>query len=224
MIIDFHAHILPGVDHGSASLENSIKQLSAAKLAGIEVVVATSHFYPDKNEMESFLEKRSDAYEILKPSLKQFEITCILGAEVALCEGLENLKDLQKLCIEGTPYMLLEMPFRHITDRLVNTVVAIQEMGIKPILAHINRYSIKNVWRLLELGVLAQLNVEAFAGFRNRHKYISYIDKGMIHVLGSDSHIDRMESYPQFAKALKKLGQSRVENLMQQAAELLNLS
>jgi protein-tyrosine phosphatase len=46
MIIDFHAHILPGLDHGCKDLTTAVTQLKMAKKAGIDVVVATSHFYP----------------------------------------------------------------------------------------------------------------------------------------------------------------------------------
>ena len=48
-LVDYHAHILPGCDHGSDGTETSKRQLEAAKAAGIETVCATSHFYPDRN-------------------------------------------------------------------------------------------------------------------------------------------------------------------------------
>ena len=62
MMIDFHSHILPKVDHGSNSLETSIKQLELAKKYGVTDVVATSHFYPQSNCDSAFLDRRDAAF------------------------------------------------------------------------------------------------------------------------------------------------------------------
>ena len=64
-IIDFHSHILPGVDHGSKSLDTSLSQLKLMEKMGIDVAVATSHFYPHREEIDAFLEKRERAAELL---------------------------------------------------------------------------------------------------------------------------------------------------------------
>ena len=57
MYTDFHAHILPGMDHGSTSTETTRNQLSAAKELGISTIVATSHFYPDIHRVGSYLRR-----------------------------------------------------------------------------------------------------------------------------------------------------------------------
>ena len=55
MIVDFHSHILPRADHGSDSIETTQKQLQMIAEAGTEAVVATPHFYPDKDTPSAFL-------------------------------------------------------------------------------------------------------------------------------------------------------------------------
>ena len=55
MRIDFHAHVLPHADHGSTSVESSIKQIEEAKKAEVDFIVATPHFYPNKHNLYSFL-------------------------------------------------------------------------------------------------------------------------------------------------------------------------
>lgn len=223
MRIDFHAHILPEIDHGSSSIESSRKQLKLAKEVGIDLIVATPHFYPDQTRLEPFLEKRKIAYEKALPLFKEYQIKSMLGAEVALCEGLENLEGIEKLCIEGTKLMLLELPFRSMTERLLNTIYEIQTMGIMPVLAHINRYSRSCVVPTLDLGVAAQLNAEAISKFRTRRRYVYCVDDNIVQALGSDAHEDREKAYLEFDKALKIIGPEREKILMQRAAELLNL-
>ena len=95
-LVDYHAHILPGCDHGSDGTETSKRQLEAAKAAGIETVCATSHFYPDKENLDRFLARRTDCFEKLKAVRGNFpEIR--LGAEVLLCEGFEHFENIEKL-------------------------------------------------------------------------------------------------------------------------------
>ncbi|MBR5480026.1 MAG: histidinol-phosphatase [Clostridia bacterium] len=223
MRIDFHAHILPHADHGSSSVESSVKQLEEAKKAGVDFIVATPHFYPYKHNVDSFLHRRNRGYEKIKTKLDELQIQCRLGAEVMLCEGLENLEGLEKLCIDGTPVMLLELPFREITPRLITSVCNIMEMGIVPILAHIDRYTVKNVNSVLRVGTASQLNAEAFFRIFKRGKAIKAVKHGVIQALGSDAHEDRMNCYSEFARALKKIGPEHESRIMQSAADLLNI-
>ena len=56
--LDYHAHILPGCDHGSSSVDMSLKQINMAKEAGVQTICATPHFYPHKESVSSFIESR----------------------------------------------------------------------------------------------------------------------------------------------------------------------
>lgn len=56
--LDYHAHILPGCDHGSDGLATSLKQVEMAASAGVKTICATPHFYPHKESVESFLRRR----------------------------------------------------------------------------------------------------------------------------------------------------------------------
>ena len=64
-MIDFHSHILPGIDDGSKSVEMSIKMLRREAQQGISRVVATPHFYPQTDNPERFLRRRAEAERIL---------------------------------------------------------------------------------------------------------------------------------------------------------------
>lgn len=109
--LDYHAHILPGCDHGSDGLATSLKQVEMAASAGVKTICATPHFYPHKESVESFLRRRKKTAGLLLRELPENAPLIQLGAEVLICDGMERLDGLNRLCREGTNELLLEMPF-----------------------------------------------------------------------------------------------------------------
>ena len=109
--LDYHAHILPGCDHGSSSVDMSLKQMDMAKEAGIQTICATPHFYPHKESVSSFIERRRQTADNLWAQIPADAPRVLLGAEVLICDGMERLNGLRELCLEGTNELLLEMPF-----------------------------------------------------------------------------------------------------------------
>lgn len=203
-MIDFHAHVLPGCDHGSDGLETSLKQLALAEAAGVDTLIATPHFYPQREDLEEFLDRRSSTSRLLKEHYKG-PLKLLLGAEVSLCNGLEHLQGLESLCVENTDIILLEMPLNYWSRSLEETLIAIQDSGnVTPVLAHIDRYDPKRIDQLLEYGLLAQLNAEGLLGFFGKRRRLEWIDRGSVVALGSDIHGVRT-GYMDFTKALKGL-------------------
>ncbi|MBR6529107.1 MAG: capsular polysaccharide biosynthesis protein, partial [Firmicutes bacterium] len=92
MIIDFHSHLLPCVDHGSQSIEESIEMLRIMKSQGIDAVVATPHFYADEEFPEEFLKRRKVGAENLMKAIEGLAGEdfphIYLGAEVAYYRGM----------------------------------------------------------------------------------------------------------------------------------------
>ena len=70
-IIDFHTHVLPGIDDGSCNVEESIALLRKEAEQGITHVIATPHFYPRYDTPEHFLERRAEAEAILREEMRQ---------------------------------------------------------------------------------------------------------------------------------------------------------
>ena len=99
MIVDFHSHILPGVDHGSSSLGISIKQIKLASRFGVDRIIATSHFYPHSRSASSFIERRQKAFADLKNAVNDINVKIALGAEVLMCDSVENLPFLRAFAI-----------------------------------------------------------------------------------------------------------------------------
>ena len=73
-IIDFHTHILPGIDDGSRDIDTSCRMLEMAAEQGVELIVATPHFYASRDRIEHFLEKREHARNILSDKLQNYPL------------------------------------------------------------------------------------------------------------------------------------------------------
>ena len=191
-MIDIHSHILPELDDGSQSLEESLGLLETLKSQGVEKVVATPHFYPHMDNLDGFLACREESFARLpeREDLPQV----ILGAEVAYFNGISQTQEMKKLQIGDTGLLLVEMPFSPWTDYMVQDVCAIAaQTGLLPVLAHVNRYrSFGQLGRfgktLLEQGVLFQCNADAFFTAFSRSWSLKGIEKGRLHFLGSDCH------------------------------------
>jgi len=202
-MIDFHAHILPGADHGSKNIETSLKQVSLAKRAGISTIVATPHFYMNSDSVEKFVERRDKAYNELTSALKEsnIEMNIIKASEVTLEVDLFKIKDFAPLCIDNTNYMLLEMPMDlNWTPWHYSAVDELVAIGIEPIIAHINRYPTFYLNKLLEKDVLFQVNVEALRHFSSRLKVFKKFNSGHVNLIGSDVHSFSMDMYSDFKK------------------------
>ncbi|MBR1738815.1 MAG: histidinol-phosphatase [Ruminococcus sp.] len=193
MLIDFHSHFLPQIDDGSRSIEESVGILDDMAKNGTELVAATPHFYCSEQSIESFVRHRNDAYERLKPHLKPEHPRIILGGEVLFDQALVNHEHLHDLCYEGTDYLLLEMPYVDLTDRIINGVAEMADRGdVKLLIAHIERYlnftSMKRLDQLMHLDVLGQINAKSMESFKSRSRCLKLISKGYVQVLGSDYH------------------------------------
>jgi len=204
-IIDFHTHILPRADHGSDSLETSLKQIEFSKNAEVDVLVATSHFYPHLHRVSDFLKRRAVSYNELTNST---DADIVLGAEVLLCEGLNKLVGLDELAIGNSRTILLELPFTSFKQEYADCVDDMIGMGYNIVLAHADRYPEENIERLLPLGAKIQLNTSSLSGFMTKKHLFRWIEKGYVVALGSDIHMADKKAYSSFIKARKKLGNS----------------
>lgn len=219
MVIDFHAHILPGADHGCRNPEENKEQLMLAKEAQVDLVVATPHFYPHKESLEHFIEKREKAYGQIPESERSM---VKIGAEVFVCPGMERLPKLEQLCIEGTDCLLLEMPDGSWSSELIETVLEIQNTrGLKVVLAHVDRYDKRNIQMLLDQGIRGQVNAEALKPLFVKKQFKSWIQNGDIVALGSDIHGVK-DGYHDFSK-VRKLHKEWFEVLMERTQQLLYL-
>lgn len=192
-MIDFHTHILPCIDDGSQSITESVSLLREEKRLGIEAVVATPHFYANENSPSSFLKKRDQVWKQLRPYLWPELPRVYLGAEVQYFEGICAVEDIDLLRIQGTDMLLVEMPFTKWSDRMIEDVLELNErQNLQVVLAHIERYMAmqpEDIWQYLrDCRILMQCNVSFFDGWKTKHRAMTMLKNGQIHLLGSDCH------------------------------------
>lgn len=231
-MIDFHSHILPGVDDGSKSVEESIGLLRALASQGVNTVVATPHFYPDRKSVEEFLSKRLEALKKLWECDLSGLPEIIPGAEVRYYDGIRRMDALELLCAGGSRTLLLEMPFEKWSEMTVKEVATLARSGrVKVVLAHIERYlAYQNptVWeRLFESGVMTQVNASFFTGLLTKRKAFKMLASGSIHVIGSDCH-NLTSRPPEIGKAFweieKRFGGECLDYISRFTRELLCVS
>lgn len=197
---DYHSHILPGIDDGSPSVEESILMLRALAEQGVDTVYATPHFDAATDTPAEFFARRAAAYEKLTAAVEGMGLPrVLLGAEVAYFSGIAQLQELADFLLEDTRILLLEMPIDRWSEFAVGELVKLAlRTRVQLCLAHVERYrglQKRAVWqRLLELRVLMQVNASYFASPKTRRAALKELKKGEIHLLGSDTH--NMKSRP----------------------------
>ena len=207
LTLDYHAHVLPGCDHGSDSVETSRKQLAMAAAARVRTVCATPHFYPHKESIPSFLQRREASARLLRENLAADAPQLQLGAEVLICDGMERLDGLPRLCRSETNELLLEMPFYQWPETIWDTLYALCERrDIEIVLAHAERYSPEAIEQLIRDNVALQLNSECLTRPLHRKRYLTWIKNGSVKYLGSDIHMlgDGYRAWEKCVKLLSK--------------------
>lgn len=198
MMIDFHTHILPNMDDGSHSLEQTHDMVKKEQEQGIQKVIATPHFYAHKDFMDSFLTCRQERMQTLREMLAREEWAnppeIYAGAEVYYFQGMGRASTISKLCIEGTSVLLVELPFAQWGKEVYQDVKQlVEEQRLTVILAHIERYykfqKKKDIWdEVFELPVYAQINTGAFLTWRDRLTSMKLLKRKYRFLLGSDCH------------------------------------
>lgn len=194
-MIDFHSHILPEIDDGSQSIEESIALLKEEYGHGVRQVVLTPHFYAQKDPLLKFEQRRTDALQRLLDATEGSENIPKLhiGAEVYYFPGISNSDILNELCLSGTSVMLLEMPFNQWTEKILDDVEKIIfKHKITLVLAHIERYyefqRKKDIWNeIFSMPLYAQINTGSFLN-RKKRFCLKFIKAGNSVILGSDCH------------------------------------
>lgn len=214
-MVDFHSHILPGIDDGSRSVEMSVAMLEEMARQGIDCVVATPHFYPHKDRPERFLERREKAAIALQQAIADRTDLprILLGAEVYYFPGISNSEALPALTIQGTDCILIEMPHTAWTEDMYRELENIRiRHDLLPVIAHIDRYITplrqhKIPERLSQMDVLIQANGSFFLRPGTRRLAMKLLRADRIHLLGSDCH-NMQERAPNLAQAAQVIRQT----------------
>lgn len=227
--VDPHAHFLPGIDDGAQSVDDAAALLRRSYAQGIRHMWATPHFYPRRDDPESFLARRAAAVERLKTVWDPARMPSVyLGAEVEYFPSIGMSPAVEQLTVGGSPYLLVEMPACEWSDTDVDGLVKVRYfLGLRVIIAHFERVvkfqSGRVIKRLVSEGVLFQSNAHFLGDPDNKHRIRSMLRHDTLDLIGSDCH-NPVDRPPNVAAALPVLaaaaGRETVARLQERAMEL----
>ena len=214
-MIDVHSHILPNIDDGSTSMQQSIKIIKQAINEGVDKIILTPHFIlGSKYNVEN--QEKDQIFKILQKEVKKndLNVKLYMGNEVFYEQNMYSLLEDKKInTLNNSRYLLLEVPRHNRVRGLEDTIFNLKHKKIIPILAHPERYVAyqKNpelLMKLKEHGLLFQCNVGSFFKEygKEAQKLVNLLaNHHMIDFLGSDVHHDgnRYENYNKLKKILE---------------------
>ncbi|MCC7354560.1 MAG: hypothetical protein IT330_12505 [Anaerolineae bacterium] len=197
MFTDIHCHILPGVDDGPGEIEGSLAMAAQAVADGTGQIVATPHnmhWRPGAHR-----ERMSALAAQVQQELDQrgLALRIVVGTEVYIAPDLPaRLDDGRAYTINGSRYILVELPFTFWPDFSEDALSALQERGLVPILAHAERYTTlqrdpDRLRPLVEHGILVQLTAGSLLGGFGREAQRAaqvLLEHNLAHVIASDGH------------------------------------
>ena len=211
-MIDIHCHILPCLDDGAQSIEDSIGMAAAAAKDGISGIVATPHLFRSGFGKGNF-EEIEGIRTLLKESLEesQIDVNIFPGAEVHIFHNLldEIRKNREYLVLNRSSYLLVEFPADHIFSGVKSLFFELMSDGVTPIIAHPERNTVfmrhpELLSEFVRMGALAQVNSGSFLGVYGTKVQITavkFLELNLFHFMGSDGH--RVGSMnPGFSEAL----------------------
>jgi len=227
-IIDLHCHILPGIDDGSRSNEQSLEMAQQALENGIRTICATPHLPP--NDRDNFYQKAKlilKETEILTKE-QNLNIQLYMGFEISLDYSLMTDKNLSNYTLnQNGKHLLCELPFGTSLNLAEKMFYPLRLDGYIPILAHVERFissesEIKELPKLIDLGVLLQVNAASLVGIAgNRTKKIAetLVNSNLVHLVASDAHDQKVRSYLPMALAYasceRLVGEEKTQELFE---------
>ena len=188
--IDFHCHILPGMDFdGTDNVQESVAMCKTLKSQGVATICATPHFYPWDDDVDAFLARRDKALAALRANECPVEIIC--GAEVQIFQSLSEYRA-DRMCIGDSNVIMLEMPELPFQNWMIPAIEnAVYKYSLTPVIAHVERYGYtkEQIQKLAGIpGVIFQISVSELA-YKESLKLLDMVSAcGVPVVLGSDAH------------------------------------
>lgn len=225
-MIDIHSHLIPNVDDGAKTPQETIELIKEAEKVGITDIILTPHY------IINAYEQNANTLILLKDKLQQIidkdniNVKLHIGMEVYI---INNLIDLLKqnvlLTLANSKYLLIELPMNTHVQYLDIIIFKLIENNIIPIIAHPERYKFiqenpDKVEELIESGCLMQSNIGSILCIYGNHakQTVKYLLKNdLVHFLATDTH-RKNTIYPLLEKATKKIekiiGKEKTEELI----------
>ncbi|WP_404330379.1 tyrosine-protein phosphatase [Mesobacillus maritimus] len=196
-MIDLHCHILPGIDDGAQSDDDSLAMARAAVQQGITTIIATPHHKNGiyENPKQDILGKVAELNKRLQA--EKVDLQILPGQEPAITGELaEDFESGQIMTLNDTNYVFVELPSNHVPRYTEKLLYDLQLKGLIPVIVHPERNSEIHerpelLYKLVEKGALAQLTAGSVCGrFGKKIKSFSeqLIEANLVHFIASDAH------------------------------------
>ncbi len=193
---DMHSHLVPGIDDGSKSLEDSVSLVNSLYQLGFKKLITTPHIMSDyyKNTPAVIME----GLEHVRQAVSKENIPVVLeaAAEYYLDDGFVKKLDSERLMTFGDNHLLFEISYINCPDNINEVIFRMQVLGYKPIMAHPERYpfwynEFDQYKHFRDNGVLLQVNINSICGYYGseaRKIAEKLIDQNMVDLIGTDTH------------------------------------
>lgn len=193
---DMHSHLIPGIDDGAKTIEDSIELIRFLHSVGYSKLITTPHIMSDyfRNTPETILGGLADVQKAVAE--QNIPVTISAAAEYYIDDGFIRKLEEEKLLTFGDNYLLMEVSYINPPDNVREVFFRSQVLGYKPILAHPERYpfwyrNVEEYQRFHDMGVILQLNLNSLSGYYGAEaKKVGekLIDLNIIGALGTDMH------------------------------------
>lgn len=218
MIIDFKAHIMPGMDKTCKSRIDTIRRLMAAKDAGVDVIVASPVYDPDECGVEEFLDRRRQSQDILDSLMNEELPEVMPAAMVRYRDSLLSADGLEKLCFGDKCFLLSieDDEWDETTEAVLRRLSG--KLGMSVIIATSAEVVLKHGEKLQQLGVHILLELDDVHHKKQIRALLPFIANGLICAIGSDW--DSESPYRFLRKAIRRMD-AAFDTVMCASAKLL---
>jgi protein-tyrosine phosphatase len=196
-MIDIHTHVLPGIDDGARTLDDSLLMIRQAIDAGVDVICATPHILGDFSG--PLREEINQAFQLVvsQAEREELKVKLLLGSEIYVRQDICLLSQFDFFSLNQTgKYLLLELPLGYVPPNLHRLVHNLLSQGLTPIIAHPERSiaegsQFEAIQDLVHLGALTQINAGSLVGHFGsapRKAAERLLERDLVNVMASDAH------------------------------------
>lgn len=209
-MVDIHTHILPLIDDGSDSLNASLEMILGEITNGVSHIFCTPHALRTDISPYTLEDLKNKFNEFKKRVEDNYPLKLYLGQEIFVRNHLvTSLRKKEVLTMNDTNYILLELPYNFMPENFEETLYACKVLGLKIIIAHVERYSylsFDDIEKFAEEGILLQVNSNSIvASAKNvRSKIHKLFKKNLISFVASDIHSFRNNTMKEAYEFIQK--------------------
>ena len=194
--VDMHSHLIPGIDDGAKSIEDSLMLIRELQAMGFKKLITTPHIMSDyfRNTPQKILTGLAEVRQAMEQAGIEMELEA--AAEYYIDDGFVKKMENEKLLTFGENYLLFEVSYINCPDNIEQIIFRMMVLGYRPVMAHPERYpfwyaNFGQYQKFHDQGVVLQVNTNSLSGYYGydaRKTAEKLVDAGIVGMLGTDCH------------------------------------